>query len=98
MSPNVFALALFSRNAYFLPVGANLPPRLTPSLLTSDSEIGLLLLQNPTCAQHFDHSRLSILAQGHSPFHLSALEATYQTLNPSLCQQKEFMNNLKIVH
>ena len=30
---NLSALALFPKNAYFLPVGANLPPRLIPSLL-----------------------------------------------------------------
>ena len=33
MSPNVFVLALLPKNAYFLLVGANLPPRLIPSLL-----------------------------------------------------------------
>ena len=32
-SPNLFALALLCRNAYFLPVGANLPPRLIRNLL-----------------------------------------------------------------
>ena len=32
--------------------------------LTSDSAIGLHLLQNPTSAQHYDDSRFSILAQG----------------------------------
>ena len=53
-----------------------------------DSAIGLHLLQNPTCAQHYD-SRFSILAQGHSPFHLSAIEATFiKTSNPALCQHK----------
>ena len=45
--------------------------------LTSGSAIGLHLLQNPTCAQHYDDSRFSILAKGRSPFHLSALEATF---------------------
>ena len=38
--------------------------------LASDSAIGLHLLQNPTCAQHYDDSRFSIRAQGRSPFHL----------------------------
>ena len=53
--------------------------------------IGLHLLQNPTCAQHYDDSRFSILAQGRSPFHLSALEATFiKTSNPALCRQKEY--------
>ena len=66
--------------------------------LASDSAIGLHLLQNPTCAQHYDDSRFSILAQGRSPFHLSALEATFvKTSNPALCRQKEFVYSLKIV-
>ena len=60
--------------------------------LASDSAIVLHLLQNPTCAQHYDDSRFSILAQGRSPFHLSALEATFiKTSNPALCRQKEFV-------
>ena len=64
--------------------------------LASDSAIGLHLLQNPTCAQHYDDSRFSILAQGRSPFHLSALEATFiKTSNPALCRQKEFVYSLK---
>ena len=67
--------------------------------LASDSAIGLHLLQNPTCAQHYDDSRFSILAQSRSPFHLSALEATFiKTSNPALCRQKEFVYSLKIVH
>ena len=61
--------------------------------------IGLHLLQNPVCAQHYDDSRFSILAQGRSPFHLYALEATFiKTSNPALCRQKEFVYSLKIVH
>ena len=41
----------------------------------------------------------SILAKGRSPFHLSALEATFiKTSNPILCRQKEFVYNLKILH
>ena len=66
--------------------------------LASDSAIGLHLLQNPTCAQHYDDSRFSILAQGRSPFHLSALEATFiKTSNPAHCRQKEIVYSLKIV-
>ena len=57
--------------------------------LASDSAIGLHLLQNPTGAQQYDDSRFSILAQDRSPFHLSALEATFiKTSNPALCRQK----------
>ena len=67
--------------------------------LTSDSAIGLHLLQNPTCAQHYDDSSFSDLAQGRSLFHLSAPEATFiKTSNPVLCRQKEFVYSLKIVH
>ena len=57
------------------------------------------LLQNPTCALHYDDSSSSILAQGRSPFHLSALAATFiKTSNPARCRQKEFVYSLKIVH
>ena len=67
--------------------------------LASDSAIGLHLLQNPTCAPHYDDSRFSILAQGRSLFHLSAFEATFiKTSNLALCRQKEFVYSLKIVH
>ena len=67
--------------------------------LTSDSAIGFYLLQNPTCTQHYDDSRFCILAQGRSPFHLSALKATFiKTSNSNLCRQKEFLYSLKIVH
>ena len=67
--------------------------------LASDSAIQLHLLKNPTCAQHYDDSRFSILAQGRSPFHLSAFEATFiKTFNPALCRQKEIVYSLKIVH
>ena len=66
--------------------------------LASDSTIRLHVLQNPTCAQHYD-DRFSILAQGCSPFHLSALEATFiKTSNPDLCRQKESIYSLKVVH
>ena len=67
--------------------------------LTHDSAIGLHLLRNPTCAQHYDDSMFSILAKGRSPFYLSALEATFiKTSNPIFCRQKEFVYNLKILH
>ena len=67
--------------------------------LASDSAFALHLLQNPTCAQHYDDSRFSIFAQGRSLFHLFALEATFiKTSNPTLWRQKEFVNSLKIVH
>ena len=55
----------------------------------SDSTIGLHLLQNSACAQHYDDSRFFILALGRSPFHLSAFEAIFiKTSNPVLHRQK----------
>ena len=67
--------------------------------LTHDSAIALHHLRNPTYAQHYDDSTFSALAKGRSPFHLSALEATFiKTSNPILCRQKEFVYNLKILH
>ena len=73
-------------------------PPLTQSP-ASDSSIGTHLLQNPDCAQHYDDNMFSILAIGRSPFHLSALEATFiKTSNPILCRQKEFVYSLQVVH
>ena len=64
-----------------------------------DSAIRLHLLQNPACAQLYDDNRFSILPQIRSPFHLSALEATFiKAFNLALCRQKEFVYSLKIVH
>ena len=48
--------------------------------LASDSAIVPHLLQNPTCTQHYDDSRFSILAQGRSPFHLFALFISFLSL------------------
>ena len=65
--------------------------------LASDSAIALDSLQNLACAQHYDDSRFSILAQDRFPFHLSAIEATFITnSNPDLSRQKEFVHSLKI--
>ena len=45
----------------------------------------------------YDGSRLSILAQGRSPFRLSALEAAYiKTSNPAHCREKDFEDSLRI--
>ena len=65
--------------------------------LASDSAVGLLFLQNPVCAQLYDDSRFSILAQGHAPFHLSALEAAFiRTSNPAFCRQKDLSTALRL--
>ena len=45
--------------------------------LAFDSAIGLHVLQNSPCAQHYDDSRFSILTQGRSPFHLCAMFFVY---------------------
>ena len=48
--------------------------------------LNLDFLRNSVCAQHYDDSRFSILAQGRFPFHLSAPESTFiKTFNPALC-------------
>ena len=61
------------------------------------SAIGQHLLQNPTCAREYNDNKFSILARGHTSFHLSTLEATYiKTSKPNLCKQKEFVYGLKI--
>ena len=99
MSPNLFALVLLPKIAYFLPACANLPPSLIIPSLYSDSAIGLQFLQNSVCAQHYDDSRFSILAKSRSSFYLSVLEATFiKTSNHALCRQKEFVYSLNIVH
>ena len=67
--------------------------------LMHGSAIRLHLLRNPTCVQDYDDSMFSILEKGRSPFHLSALEATFiKTSNPIFCRQNEFVYNLKILH
>ena len=77
MSRNLSVLVLLPRNAYFLPSVQIFHLDYITQSQASDSAIELHLLQNPICAQHYDDSRFSILAQGRSPFHLSALEATF---------------------
>ena len=62
-----------------------------------ESAIGQHLLDNAQCALHYSNEKFSILARGHSSFHLSALKATFiKSLNPFLCKQKEFVYSLKI--
>jgi len=61
------------------------------------SAIGQHLLDNAQCALHYNQDMFSVLAQAHTPFHLSALKATFiKSLNPLLCKQKEFIYSLKI--
>ena len=61
------------------------------------STIGQHLLDNAQCALHYSNKKFSILAQGRSSFHLSALKVTFiKSLNPLLYKQKEFAYSLKI--
>ena len=62
--------------------------QLNTQSLASDLAIGLHLLQNVFCPQHYNGRRFYTLAQGRSRFHLSALEAAFiKTSNPFLCRQ-----------
>ena len=78
-----------SRKTYFLPVGANLLPRLIPSLLLLIQPLDFIFYK---IVQHYDDSRFFILAQRRSPCHLSALKATFiKTSNPTLGRQHYFL-------
>ena len=62
-----------------------------------ESAIGQHLLDNALCALHHNKDKFSVLAGARTPFHLSALEATFiKSLNPLLCKQKGFVYSLKI--
>ena len=64
----------------------------------SKSTIGQYLLDNPMCAKNYSDGKFTILLFGRSSFHLSALEAVYiKSCKPSLCRQKEFVYNLKLL-
>ena len=99
MSPNLSVLAL-PRNAYFLSVGANLPPRLIPRLVLLIQPLDFILCKIPPVLNILMTLDFLILPKDRSLFHLSALEAAtfIETSNPALCRQKEFVYSLKIVH
>ena len=64
-----------------------------------DSAIGQHLLENPPWASQYSDTNFSILAQGRTSFHLSALEAMFiKSFQPNLCQHKEFLYSLKIIY
>ena len=73
MFQNLSVMALLPQNVIFQFANANKSTTQIQSLM-HDSAIGLHLLRNPTCAQHYDDSMFSILEKRRSPFHLSALE------------------------
>ena len=88
----------FSQKRIFSARQCNFSTQFNTQSLASDSAIRLHLLQNPACAQHYDNSKFSFLAQGRSPFHLCALEATFiKTFNLVFRRQKQFVCSLKIV-
>jgi len=62
-----------------------------------ETAISQTLLDKAQCALHCNKDKFSVLARARTPFHLSALEATFiKSLNPLLCKQKEFVYSLKI--
>ena len=100
MFQNLSVMALLSRNVIFKFANANIPPsqqlkfNLSHMIRPLDFTSYAIPLALNTMMTAF-----SILAKGRSPFHLSALEATFiKTSNPILCKQKEFIYNLKILH
>jgi len=61
-----------------------------------ESAIGQHLLENAQCALHCNKDKFSVLVRARTPFHLSALEATFiKSLNSLLCKQKEFVYSMK---
>ena len=99
---------LEERNKQHIPQSITNPP--TPNIRQSlplpgkdtsprrfhESAIGQHLLDNAQCALHYK-DKFSVLAVARTPFHLSALEATFiKSLNPLLCKHKEFVYSLKI--
>ena len=64
-----------------------------------NSAIGKHLMDNSVCAENYRDDRFRVVGRGRSHFHLCALESTFIKIRqPSLCQQKEFVYHLKIVH
>ena len=85
---NVSALAHLPKNAYFLLVLTNLPPSLIPSLLLLIQPLNFFFYKILVVLNNIMTVDSLILAQGRSPFHLSALEATCIKINPALCRSK----------
>ena len=62
-----------------------------------ESAVGMHLLENPSCAESYNNSDFSILAQSRSQYHLNILEAMYiNSLKPELCRQKKFVYYCKL--
>ena len=95
-------MALLPQNVTFQFANANITPNQQLKFNLSHmirQAIGLHLLHNPTCTQHYDDSMFSFLAKGCLPFHFSALEATFIKISNSIhCRHKEFVYYLKLLH
>ena len=63
--------------------------------LAFDSAIGLHLLQNPTCAQHYDDSRFSILAQGRSLGH-TKIPLFFPNMDISIAIREDIRKNASV--
>ena len=64
----------------------------TPSDHDLSSSIAKHLIENPLCAQMYNHSQFNIIATARTDFHLRVLEAVFiQSLKPVLCRQKTFV-------
>ena len=79
----------------------NLPGRQcksTRNALISGSTIGQRLLDNKTWTKKFDINLFSVLAKKQISFYLATLEATFiESLDPSLCCQKNFVDGLQLL-
>ena len=55
-------------------------------------------LDNAQCASHYNQDKFSVLARARTPFHLSALEATFiKSRNPLLCSTCVLYAKLQMV-
>ena len=98
-SPNLSVLALPPRNAYFLPIGVNLPPRAIPSLLLLER------VQKPLDFIFYKIlSVLSIMMTVDSLFwpkaallsiYLLSMLLSSKLLTPPSADKKEFLHSLK---
>ena len=62
-----------------------------------NSDIGQHFLENLPCASQYSDTKFSILARGHTSFHLSALQANFiKSFQPNLCRYREFLLQFKI--
>ena len=63
----------------------------------SDSAIGQHLLESNQCARNYSDSQFKILTTAYSQFHLSLLEAVYNSRTKTdLCRQKQFVFTLQL--